>query len=81
MGGEIQTSADECMSSGLLSTIPCVEIREQFHHRIRDNRILNDEEFNLIYQLCKQAGKEWLKTEPKTFYFNGIRKLVDRWTK
>jgi hypothetical protein len=28
-----------------------------------------------------EAVQSWLKTTPKTFFLEGIRKLVDRWTK
>jgi hypothetical protein len=28
-----------------------------------------------------QAVHKWLRDRPKTFFVDGIRKLVDRWTK
>jgi len=28
-----------------------------------------------------EAVKSWLKAMPKSFFLEGIRKLVDRWTK
>jgi hypothetical protein len=28
-----------------------------------------------------QAVHKWLRDQPKTFFVEGIRKLVDRWTK
>jgi hypothetical protein len=28
-----------------------------------------------------QAVHKWLRDQPKTFFMEGIRKLVDRWTK
>jgi len=28
-----------------------------------------------------EAVKSWLKARPKSFFLEGIRKLVDRWTK
>jgi hypothetical protein len=28
-----------------------------------------------------QAVHKWLRDHPKTFFVEGIRKLVDRWTK
>jgi len=28
-----------------------------------------------------EAVQSWLKATPKSFYLEGIRKLVDRWTK
>jgi hypothetical protein len=28
-----------------------------------------------------QAVRKWLRDQPKTFFVEGIRKLVDRWTK
>ena len=28
-----------------------------------------------------EAAESWLKATPKTFFLEGIRKLVDRWTK
>jgi hypothetical protein len=35
--------------------------------------IVNEEEI--------QAVHKWLRHQPKTFFVEGIRKLVDRWTK
>jgi hypothetical protein len=29
----------------------------------------------------KEAVQSWLKAMPKSFFLEGIRKLVDRWTK
>jgi hypothetical protein len=28
-----------------------------------------------------QAVRKWLRDQPKTFFVEGIHKLVDRWTK
>jgi hypothetical protein len=36
-------------------------------------RIANEEEI--------QAVHKWLRDQPKTFFVEGIRKLVGRWTK
>jgi hypothetical protein len=36
-------------------------------------RIANEEEI--------QAVHKWLRDQPKIFFVEGIRKLVDRWTK
>jgi hypothetical protein len=32
-------------------------------------------------QEVKEAVHAWLAAQPKTFFFEGIRKLVQRWTK
>jgi hypothetical protein len=37
------------------------------------SRIANEEEI--------QAVHKWLRDQPKTFFVEGTRKLVDRWTK
>jgi hypothetical protein len=29
----------------------------------------------------REAVHKWLRDQPKTFFLEGIRKLVDRWTK
>jgi hypothetical protein len=33
------------------------------------------------YQSWKEPVQKWLKVQLKTFYFDGIRKFVDGWTK
>jgi len=41
---------------------------------LRDRRFSTDKE-------VREAVHKWLRGQPKTFFLEGIRKLVDRWTK
>jgi len=41
---------------------------------LRGQKLANDDE-------VMEAVQSWLKTTPKSFFLDGIRKRVDRWTK
>ena len=41
---------------------------------LRSQKFADDDE-------VMEAMKSWLKATPKSFFLEGIRKLVDRWTK
>jgi hypothetical protein len=41
---------------------------------LRDQKFADDDE-------VMEAVQSWLKARPKGFFLEGIRKLLDRWTK
>jgi len=62
---------DTCLSQGRLSDSP---LFGPMKVHLRGHKFAHDDE-------VMEAVQSWLKATPKNFFLQGIRKLVDRWTK